>query len=1500
MQSAVVSVTDVIASLHELRHADSIALNTYKDFRAPKTGDTVLHIAASIGVPEAIFFAHSLDLDVNVRNKAGETPLHLAVVEDNLEVVDALLENGADVNCRNESGQTALHYAVIFNAHESLNRVVYRGGVDFLIQDSVGWTALHYSAVNADLDVMQLLLSMEPRLLEMVSAMGVSILHLLSLSNSVIICQNGAPNVTYTVSFLYDSKRKHVCDHVSEQDLPPDDSSVTEVKRALSTIPANVGLVTRSSTVAIEYSSDLFVTNESYERCIRWLLMDFVPTLVEKEINVDALFGCDLLRRTPLHYAAFMGSYRSLYTIVSYIHARVKQCCQAGTTGSCLSTMKWSSANEDAILCGVSPFLAVEGGVGFDYFAHPDNAGLSPLQLACMSGVAAAKIKLLSTVCDVTTYTQALGNALHCAIRSGSLHTVSELVGVVSRMLLLKTSGDQSTFLLDFLTEKDYNEATSFAMIFKGNRTIHQVHALVTEYNKLVLLLDSQSLLLFLLQVSPLRLLIKATGLLSRTMLLARSDDAESDEVIIEEIFSMVFNWYDGIPIDIYCLLFPTGVFQIIPDEHLTTQDAYSILKEFAMRPNHDRVIPTSLESLAVMHLREWKQNTLNTMAKDKSQLVLAINKDRTVYSAILQILKSYSCLIMRPVKQVCISKDTAAPQAPTEGLPNAVKTIEDQYASILSALQDYPKHVNISKNLTYETSEQTLTSHYFLGEYTKVYNAVLEAPPLLSVIVDAVIYNNKIALMLLLSNTAREEVLSRIGAKYGNSKIAISLDCYLSLVRNGSACDSCDGSVWGMLSEEPDVADGALVSRLFSDLHLSFETLWRAELIMNAVIVSIFTNNYGMFCILCSLMPATHYRCDVLLFLLGTLALAQFDGSSKRESAINDKYERLQKSVYRYIEFILDHMASVPATRIAIARTTVIAGSTNILKDLSTFSSSSTSLDDCSLKGAIRSILPLITIIQERLIGKKPETPTFSHASKRLGLNASSSPRQIPFIALLIIRGQDFGQGLLKYALVFTQLSISYAPDIEESSRTKKGMSAWHYFSSESYNYPNRSEPLYPVPELFRRATKNLVTTYGIEQHLSNTSSVYASAKALQLRVKDRSFMMRMDDVTKRTRKIKTMKLFEGHKYNRHVINGEPPNPTPAFGLSMVDIESVEEMILSTSNDPTRIYEDGTTSIASILFAITTAVIAWTASLRYKLEFIYERISKISQVLGGCSIEFTYDDMKIIQLLCLIRLGTIDHALTGSAVDKDEHDLAPLELAVRCGSPTSFILLMLYGCCFNAQSEEHPSLNPFTSTAAKVEAQLVKRIEAACSSASPAPTINALHMLLTVSVFNPSFINLLTNFKASDTGTSMFTSAHVNIIQTLLEQSPMKLQLVVDPNPIDNLIRCYLVSTKASSMHCIVTNKTVKDVLREWSLLRHVGTGSLCHVCNQEGNIIERFIGGTQPCICCGRAMCTQCEVYLGKMQRRPCVVCASCYTHKVCPGLLGSQTNYLKGITI
>lgn len=119
-----------------------------------------------------------------------------------------------------------------------------------------------------------------------------------------------------------------------------------------------------------------------------------------------------------------------------------------------------------------------------------------------------------------------------------------------------------------------------------------------------------------------------------------------------------------------------------------------------------------------------------------------------------------------------------------------------------------------------------------------------------------------------------------------------------------------------------------------------------------------------------------------------------------------------------------------------------------------------------------------------------------------------------------------------------------------------------------------------------------------------------------------------------------------------------------------------------------------------------------------------------------------------------------------------------------------------------------------------------------------------------------------------------------------------MKLQFVVNPSPVDNIIRCYLVSAKVTSMHNIVSSKTVKDMLREWGLLRSAA-GSLCHVCNRESNIIGRLISGTQTCASCGRAICPQCEVPLGRVHKHSYVACASCYTHRVCPRLLNLQSD-------
>ncbi len=88
-------------------HPDFLGLDI-TDVNQPGTvGDTLLHLAARIGVVEDIEVLVSAGAHINALEDLGYTPLHVAVLGGNLSSVLKMLELGADPSLKNEFGETA-------------------------------------------------------------------------------------------------------------------------------------------------------------------------------------------------------------------------------------------------------------------------------------------------------------------------------------------------------------------------------------------------------------------------------------------------------------------------------------------------------------------------------------------------------------------------------------------------------------------------------------------------------------------------------------------------------------------------------------------------------------------------------------------------------------------------------------------------------------------------------------------------------------------------------------------------------------------------------------------------------------------------------------------------------------------------------------------------------------------------------------------------------------------------------------------------------------------------------------------------------------------------------------------------------------------------------------------------------------------------------------------------------------------------------------------------
>ncbi|MFZ1964098.1 MAG: ankyrin repeat domain-containing protein [Roseiarcus sp.] len=122
------------------------AMHTQSDEKME--GTTALIAASGAGHLEIVKILLAKGATVDARTGNGQTALINASIEGLVDVVRALIENGADVNARvTTRGLTALMMAVVRD-HLDVVKVLIADGADAFAEDSVGITAMMYSASN--------------------------------------------------------------------------------------------------------------------------------------------------------------------------------------------------------------------------------------------------------------------------------------------------------------------------------------------------------------------------------------------------------------------------------------------------------------------------------------------------------------------------------------------------------------------------------------------------------------------------------------------------------------------------------------------------------------------------------------------------------------------------------------------------------------------------------------------------------------------------------------------------------------------------------------------------------------------------------------------------------------------------------------------------------------------------------------------------------------------------------------------------------------------------------------------------------------------------------------------------------------------------------------------------------------------------------------------------------------------------------------------------------
>ncbi|TNJ26179.1 Ankyrin repeat protein 1 [Giardia muris] len=1419
------------------------------DFKDIETGDTIVHIAAAVDAAPVVIDAYRIR-PTWPTNRLGETPLHVAASSNALSTLEALLElvtgdsipSGREfINARNVLGHTALHYAIIFDSVECFDALIYSGvELHMRAQDGIGWTALHYAAVNARSTIIRTLLERDPDLIGVVSSAGVSILHLLSLADSALIIQRGHPSIRYCISQSYKQKDEEFQER-------------------------------RTYVNNVEYG-EFKVDPEDFDRCLRIICIDSAE-MISTTALVSAL-GPDNLGRVPLHYAAFQGSYQALY-MLSWLLFRLIP--RENATGNVLAPMLVLDGTQLTI--GPSPFLKLEAGLGFTLLVGRDNLGMTPLHLACLSGMAATKVKLLASYCDLSSICTSLGSILHCCARGGCFETLCEVVDTLTRLYLLKTNGEHPGFLLDLLLVRDYHGLTAFDVLLRSDSPRIRQHA-TEQLDRLVTLLPPDCITYLVLHADPLT-----------TMLQVANGFSPAD---LERMLIVVLSWYRS-ALPAFSHVFPSGVYQDLCKYPSTTRIATR--SSFGDR----EVLPTVRKHLQELLLTSDGSPVVSPHTLDGFMTVYLSSLERLgldganngdLGHSIWFLVRTYALAVETILHQRTVTTSMVLEQGSYNA---AIRTTWNLRKTVL----DVPCN-DLSSHISEEPRQAPLRRIDLMRTVRMEVSRVLELPPAALHLIHAAVSDNKLSVMLLLAHLGdyADMVATRLGlAHLSPSHIlqCTSMDKTLEGTANECVAELISKDTHSTKVQPNTPLEDALSTSL-KNTGISFAHIWRVEAVMNAAIGALLADNYGLFCVLCSLNDPVCYRLDLLLSLIGTVYLGKFMGPRR--------LVKLRARAFAYIEFVLEVLVVSDSKRALLENTFVLDGVQHLVPALLSLDTSSE-----GLASSLRTIAPLIISILAQL-----EDPMITDMTM---MKPVTYPR-IPFLSFLLREGPVAGP--FRYTQAFLgELKPSISVDLRPFSVPTlaiidaNGNTPWHYFGMA------RLTALCDVPELLRRTVKSFVSLYGgkaILIRLYRDKQVYGATHP-------RLLMLQRAALSKGSARVRTLHLFDPGRRLQDVVSGAPPD----FGRSMLtSITHVPEDLHEALINEGRFYEGTSPDIATLFTALIHSVFTWVSTLQHKLEALSRTLSRIPDILNCWTIELSPDEKRILDYLILCHLG---HSI-GSPLAQNCEGRTPLELAVQFGEPVVVLLLLFAGVGVVGGQ----TLGVLDAVTESISDCLQKRVETALAADNPAEIITSLHLTFLLATLQPRFAGFLRLFSAFFRGIQTPHGKHApvavgreqaGLFQLLLARAPLTLNACVDEHPLAMLCRVHLVRPRSNSMYSLMKEEAIAaafqrcntfvtlqnsadqiffDGQQYWVVGTRIapleGTnskpvqptpGSMCDICNTEPELLGRLFWGHNVCRRCQRTVCNSCtrRIRGDKWSTKP--VCASCFAEGLVPDLLAAR---------